>query len=247
MRVVVLSIVTSSVSIMAHATPGVPAGAAMSPDANASLFEQQTRGASASTARADRLHAGVAASVRMAEVDEHRVLAHRDNFELVGRRLGVPAALLAAIASRETRGGRHLKTDGYSVFSGNRGYGMMQVDARFHRPQGGPSSVAHIEQAALILVRYRDRLAKSHSTWTTSEVLKAAVAAYNCGPSRVRSLTRMDRYTTGRDYSDDIWVRARYFAKRMGADAAVGRALEPGDVRRGGGLGRSGSSQQTIP
>lgn len=81
--VVVLSIGASLVSIMAHATPAV----ARSRNAHAILFEPQTRGASASTARADRLRGGVAAPVRMAKIDEHRVLAHRDKVEVVGRRL----------------------------------------------------------------------------------------------------------------------------------------------------------------
>ena len=152
----------------------------------------------------------------MAQSDEAQVLSHKDNFATVAARHGIPASILAAIASRETRGGNQLNAAGYSIYGGNQGYGMMQVDAGYHHPYGAPESSEHIEQAAKILVQFRDQLQASHPDWTPAQLLKAAVAAYNCGPGRVRSISNMDQNTTGDDYSGDTWVRAQYYARFFG-------------------------------
>ena len=53
---------------------------------------------------------------------------------------------------------------------------------------------------------------RSHPDWTPAEQLRGAVAAYNTGAGRVRSISGMDRSTTGKDYSSDVWVRAQTFA-----------------------------------
>jgi soluble lytic murein transglycosylase-like protein len=58
----------------------------------------------------------------------------------------------------------------------------------------------------------RDQLRRSHHDWSEAELLRGAVAAYNTGASRVRSASGMDRYTTGRDYSSDVWIRAQHYA-----------------------------------
>ena len=48
------------------------------------------------------------------------------------------------------------------------------------------------------------------------DLLRAAVAAYNCGEGRVAKLIAqgrdVDSLTTGRDYSRDVLERARYYA-----------------------------------
>lgn len=180
---------------------------------NAILFQQVGTGASDGTAWQDRLSGGQGASQKMATNDANRVLAHRENFERAASRYGIPAAVLAAIASRETRGGSQLGSDGYSIYGGNEGFGLMQVDAGHHSPAGGPTSTEHIEQAAGILVGFRDYLRNKHPSWSEAQLLKAALAGYNCGPGRINSIQYMDSYTTGGDYSNDTWVRAQYYAR----------------------------------
>ncbi len=182
-------------------------------DINAILFQQVGTGASAGTAWQDRLPAGQASSVKMATNDEDRILFYKANFEQASDRFGIPAAILAAIASRETRGGSQLGTDGYSIYGGNEGFGLMQVDAGHHSPTGGPGSLAHIEQAASILVGFRDYLRNKHPDWSEPQLLKASLSAYNCGPGRINSVEYMDSYTTGGDYANDTWVRAQYYAR----------------------------------
>ena len=182
-------------------------------DPHSILFDQVGQGASRATARQDRLPGGMDSSIKMAQNDENRTLAHKDKFVEAAAQHDLPPALLAAIASRETRGGSQLGRDGYSIYGGNEGFGLMQVDAGHHTPTGEATSAEHIEQAAGILAGFRDQLANRHRTWTEGQVLKGAVAAYNTGPGRVRSISGMDSRTTGRDYSNDTWVRAQYYAR----------------------------------
>jgi peptidoglycan hydrolase-like protein with peptidoglycan-binding domain len=186
-------------------------------DPQAVLFSLAGAGSSAQTATQDGLSSGPVGSQRMAKNDEDKVLNHKDKFEAVAMQFDIPAAILAAIASRETRGGGLLNDEGYSIYQGNAGFGMMQVDAGYHSPQGGPESLEHIEQAAGILVGFRDQLRNRHPDWSEPQLLKGAVAAYNCGPGRVTSATDMDASTTGGDYSNDTWVRAQYYARFFGS------------------------------
>ncbi len=190
-------------------------------DINSILFKQVGAGASAKTARQDGLGPGQTSSISMAKADEDRVLQHKEAFNQAAARYGLPPALLAAIASRETRGGGQLNSAGYSIYGGNEGFGLMQVDAGHHTPRGGPTSIEHIEQAAGILAGFRDQLRDRHTDWTEAQILKAAVSAYNCGPGRIRSVSGMDTYTTGEDYSGDTWVRAQYYARFFNSSAAL--------------------------
>ncbi len=193
----------------------VAADRASAPAGSEILFEVTTTGASAGTASQDGLRAGVGASQTMADTDEARILAMKDHFQTAADRYGLPAALLAAIASRETRGGNLLNDAGYSQYDGN-GFGVMQVDKRYHEPQGSADSLAHIDQAASILADYRDQVADAHPDWSEAMILRGAVAAYNTGPGDVRSYTGVDSRTTGGDYSADVWARARRYARLFG-------------------------------
>lgn len=197
-----------------EARAAAAAEATQAVEANAILENMQTTGASARTARQDRIRSGgVAASRTMAETDRNRVMRHRQEFEELGAKYDLPPAVLAAVASRETRGGNILDRNGYGDH-GN-GFGLMQVDKRYHTIQGSdnPRSRAHLEQATSILADFHQQIQNDHPNWSPEQHLQGAVAAYNAGPGRMTNPETFDRVTTGRDYSNDVIARAQYYAE----------------------------------
>jgi peptidoglycan hydrolase-like protein with peptidoglycan-binding domain len=182
------------------------------------LGRYQPTGASAATARQDGLPAGVSSSHRMADADRPHILKHKDKLMSAAARYGVPPAVLAAIASRESRGGTALDRNGTGD-KGN-GFGMMQVDKRYHTPAGGPFSQEHINQAASILRNYLDGMKAKFPSWPPEQQMRGAIVSYNSDIKNVQTLAGMDRGTTGNDYSNDVWARAIRLAKDFGG--AVG-------------------------
>ncbi len=175
------------------------------------LASLETGGAGAETSRQDS-HGltGVAASERMAKDDLERMMEQVPLFKKVGRKYDLPPALVAAIASRESRGGKALSATGYGS-SDAKGFGLMQVDKDNHEIKGTARSEEHIDQAVGILAGQLKRIVRKHPTWSEAEQLRGAVAAYNFDARNVDTLEGMDRGTTGNDYSADIWARARYY------------------------------------
>jgi Transglycosylase SLT domain. len=180
---------------------------------NAILFDYQPTGASDATAAQDRLTGGVWASEDMARRDAPLILPHRDKFNAAGAAFQLPPALLAGIASRESRGGRALSNgwgdDGHA-------FGIMQVDKTKHDvlgADGDPASQTHIDQAAGILYANLRTMRTRFAAYPVSRQLQAAVAAYNFGPGNARTLERLDIGSTGNDYSNDVWARATYLAR----------------------------------
>ncbi len=194
--------------------------------ANSLLFDLETTGASKATAGQDGIkEGGVGASEKLAKTDKSRVAAYAKIFIKLGSEKGLPPALLAAIASRESRGGNILDANGFGDH-GN-GFGLMQVDKRYHDISGGAYSEDHIRQAAGILADYFEQVQKNFPNWTRAQQLRGAVAAYNSGVGNVKTLERMDVGTTGNDYSADVWARARYYASFPefgGSEAISGNA-----------------------
>lgn len=182
-----------------------------SSESSAILSEYIPTGASDRTSKGSELQ-GVEFSRMVAEKDGRRVLAIADRFMQASHDFDLPPALLAAIASRESRIGLLLDRDGWGDF-GN-AFGIMQIDKRHHIVLGRPDprSVLHIQQAADILQAYFVRIKKIHPQWPMVRQLQGAVAAYNVGVKNVRTLAGMDRGTTHDDYSNDVWARAQYFA-----------------------------------
>ncbi len=179
------------------------------------LVKVPTTGASADTARQDSLSPGIAASQQMAKTDLVRVMNIASRFQTVGAKLNLPPALLAAIASRESRCGNALDAKGFG--DGGNAFGIMQIDKRFHSIliDSDPASIAHIEQAAQILVDFLQQVTAAHPTWEDEYLLKGAVAAYNSGVGNVQTQTGIDIGTTGNDYGSDVIARAQFYTKHL--------------------------------
>jgi hypothetical protein len=78
--------------------------------------------------------------------------------------------------------------------------------------QPDPRSQAHIDQAAGILKAALDGMVERFSAALPARQLQAAIAGYNCGTARLASPDTVDAVTTGHDYSNDVWERARFYA-----------------------------------
>jgi len=186
------------------------------------LMQAPTTGASAATASQDGLSEGVQSSHKMAQTDLQRVKAMADCFCAAAAKFGVPAALLAAVASRESRCGNVLHNDGWG--DGGNAFGIMQVDKRSHAVEGipdGPKSLAHVEQATGIFANCLQQVQQKHPNWEDRYVIKGAAVAYNSGLRNVQTKEGMDIGTTGNDYGSDVMARAQYYANH--ADLSVFR------------------------
>jgi hypothetical protein len=200
---------------LSAAGAGVPAASAAQsgPFANNTILADfHGNGASANTAAQDHLPPGAESSRTMAKTDLGRITPLKGRLNAAAALTGLPPALLAAIASRESRCGNVLASDGTG--DGGNAFGIMQVDLRFHTIEGqpDPKSQAHINQASGILKADLATMISKFPTAAPVRQLQAAVAAYNCGSSRVASPDTADAATTGHDYSNDVWERARFYA-----------------------------------
>ncbi len=182
----------------------------------AALLQAPTTGASAQTASQDNLAAGVSASQQMAKTDLPRVVEIANRCRQVGTKFNLPPAMIAALASRESRCGAALDAQGNG--DGGNAFGILQVDRRFHHPLAGvgdPTSVAHIEQAVGIFIDFLQQVQDKHPDWEDALILKGAVAAYNSGVDNIVTQEGMDRGTTGDDYSSDVIARAQFYVSHL--------------------------------
>ncbi|CAM4611845.1 unnamed protein product [Leuciscus chuanchicus] len=111
----------------------------------------------------------------------------------VGRAKKMDPAVIAGIISRETRAGNLLKNGRDST--GN-GFGLMQVDKRYHTPAGAWDSEQHITQATEILIGFIKEIKAKLSQWTPEQCFKSGIAAYNKGVSRVTAHENIDVKTS---------------------------------------------------
>ncbi len=191
---------------------------------NAILSELNTTGAGKSVTEQDGKHFtdyGVTASERMAKKDMALINQYAQIFVEVGQSKGLPPALLAAICSRESRGGSALDATGHGDHG--HGYGLMQIDDRSHNAKGAWNSKEHVAQAADILKTSLEKVTAKFPDWTPAQQLRGAVASYNFGVKNLQTLGGMDGGTTGDDYSADTWARARYYAglKEFGGEGQI--------------------------
>ncbi|XP_077338853.1 lysozyme g-like [Lithobates pipiens] len=171
-------------------------------------------GASLETGRQDGQNiSGIKASEKLAETDLKRVNSYKEKIISVSRKTDVDPAIIAAIMSRESRAGNALDANKWGDH-GN-AYGLMQIDKRWHTPRGAWDSEEHILQATEILCYMFDTIKQNFPSWSTNQVMKGAISAYNAGPGNVISFDTIDSRTTGKDYSNDVVARAKFF-KRNG-------------------------------
>ena len=88
--------------------------------------------------------------------------------------------------NRESAFGEFLDANGYSKFDGM-GFGMFQVDKRYHTPKGGPTDWHHIDQAMDIYKGYIGQIKGKHPGWSEEEYLAAGLVAYNSGPGNAQT------------------------------------------------------------
>uniref|UniRef100_A0A8C0YMP8 Lysozyme g n=1 Tax=Cyprinus carpio carpio TaxID=630221 RepID=A0A8C0YMP8_CYPCA len=176
------------------------------------IMKIDTTGASEVTAKQDKLTVkGVEASNKLAEHDLARMEQYKSKIIKVGRAKQMDPAVIAAIISRESRAGAALK-DGWGDH-GN-GFGLMQVDKRYHTPVGAWDSEQHVTQATEILIGFIKEIKVNFPKWTQEQCFKGGIAAYNKGVSRVTSYENIDVKTTGLDYSSDVVARAQWFRSK---------------------------------
>uniref|UniRef100_A0A6Q2YXD0 Lysozyme g n=1 Tax=Esox lucius TaxID=8010 RepID=A0A6Q2YXD0_ESOLU len=168
-----------------------------------------TSGASERTARQDKLAVqGVDASHNLARIDSMRMKQYKDLITRVGLKHGLDPAIIAGIISRESRAGAALDR-GWGD-KGN-GFGLMQVDKRFHKIVGAWDSEEHVSQGTGILIEFIHRIQAKFPSWPKEHQLKGGISAYNAGDKNVRTYEHMDVGTTGDDYSNDVVARAQWF------------------------------------
>ncbi len=203
-----------------------------------------TTGASKATASQDGLDGkgltGVQVSQQMAKTDLERVTRYKDIFVKIGKEQGVPVAILAAIASRETRGKNVTGDHGHGI-------GIIQVDDRAHKEEAAKIKAKNgieqieesIRQGAIIFKKSHAAVKAKFPHWTPEQQLKGALAAYNFGVDDLRTLEGMDKGTTGNDYSSDVIARAQFMTQNGFAEesAASTESTQPA----------AGNANQTQP
>ncbi|KAB5571016.1 hypothetical protein PHYPO_G00220060 [Pangasianodon hypophthalmus] len=173
------------------------------------VMKIDTTGASEKTARQDKLSVkGVEASYKLAEHDLKRMEQYKNIIMKVGRAKEMDPAVIAAIISRESRAGAAL-VDGWGDH-GN-GFGLMQIDKRYHKLRGAWNSEEHITQGTEILIDAIIAIQRKFPKWPKEHQFKGGISAYNAGVGNVRTYERMDIGTTGNDYANDVVARAQWF------------------------------------
>jgi len=164
--------------------------------------------------------------------------AYADYIRWSGQEAGVHQSIICGIGSRESRWGRALRPptpdgtgdfarrgrtnefrhDGLPPDGKGFGRGLMQIDYDAHEFARGnlwKEPARNIAYAGGVLRDNIKYLKQRMPNLTGEALLRAALAAYNCGPGNVvRALENKrspDYYTTGRDYSRDVLSRAGWF------------------------------------
>lgn len=189
---------------------------------------------------------GVPASEAIVKEDMGRLNEHREVIEQVAKEKGIPPALLAAIISRESRAGAALSR-GWG--DGGDAFGVMQIDKTKQDISEGtqnqilcsgndgcywdPWSKEHLSQGADILLGNLAHIQSPgqgkghHPDWPIERQWQGAVAAYNFGPGNVQNIDAIDKGTSGNDYSNDVWARAKVIAREWAPEPSSAENSDP--------------------
>lgn len=175
------------------------------------LATAETAGASLETAKAQdptTKDAGASASEKLVRGDLDSIVPLADLFKEIGNEKGLPPALLAAIASRETSIGKKLNANDCTP-DGKR-TGVMGINDQVHPSLGNEDQRSNIVRAASILVNLRAEIQAKFPAWSPADQLLGAVTAYHQSAGFV---TKWDgKAIEGDDFASDTWARARYLA-----------------------------------
>lgn len=161
------------------------------------------------------------AAARKAHAEKYQELAKQ-----IGEKHNIPPAMALAWMNRESAFGEFLDSRGYSKFDGQ-GFGLFQVDKRYHTPRGGPADWNHIDQAMGIYKDYVSQIKSKNPGWTEEEYMAAGLVAFNAGPGNARTRpsspaawAQLDSGTAHiadpkGDYSRDVWSEAQWYAKNL--------------------------------
>ncbi|XP_012944836.1 lysozyme g [Aplysia californica] len=154
---------------------------------------------------------GVSASNSDAQADITYLNKYKTCFQKVAVSQCIQASLIAALASRESRGGSLLK-DGYGDHK--KAWGILQCDIKksgLNCKSCGWDSCCHVEMMVRdILVPNINSVKRKFPSWTDAQALQGGVAAYNFNLDNVRTWSKLDVGTTHDDYSNDVIARAQY-------------------------------------
>jgi hypothetical protein len=160
-----------------------------------------------------------------------------DFIEEAARQVGVPQPVVGGIGSRESQWGLILQPAGPGGTGDNIprrfptgfrsgplppdgkgfGRGLMQIDFDAHefaRTSQWKNARKNILYGCQVLSASREFIERKTGL-QGRDLLRAALAGYNCGPGNALRALRdgrdVDFYTTGRDYSSDVLNRAGFF------------------------------------
>ena len=157
------------------------------------------------------------AAARMKLAKKYQPLAIK-----LGKKFHLPPALILGWMSRESGLGTMLRPDGYSKYDGF-GYGLLQVDRRYHTPTGDPFGEPSCDQAiGDVFKGMMNGVKKQHPGWTPEEQLAGGLVDYNAGPGAAQTRpsgaagwAAMDHGTANDDYSRDTWAQSQWYAKHL--------------------------------
>nr|AGQ50335.1 goose-type lysozyme [Haliotis discus discus]AGQ50337.1 goose-type lysozyme [Haliotis discus discus] len=166
-------------------------------------------------------YSGVQASNHMVDQDYAELSKRKSCYVRAGANNCIHPAVVAGVASRETRGGKLLySTGGWGDH--HHAWGIMQCDV-FASGLGSTcqkyawDSCDHIDQMTrIILVPYIKQVKAKHPTWSPEQQMQGGVSAYNAGVGNVATWAHLDVGTTGNDYSNDVIARAQHLIKQHG-------------------------------
>ncbi|CAG2231990.1 Lysozyme G,Glycine, glutamate and proline-rich protein,Lysozyme g [Mytilus edulis] len=163
-------------------------------------------------------YGGVAGSCLAIDRDIDELNKRKACYIQAGEKNGIPPAVIAAIASRESRAGRLLyKTNGWGDH--HNAYGIMQCDINANPLQSiyktctsyNWDSCDHINaMVEHVLSPNIQAVKRKHPSWSDAQALQGGVAAYNFGVGNVQSWSGLDVGSTNNDYSNDVIARAQY-------------------------------------